>query len=405
MPDDTKLFILWWNVNRRLSEILKNISPISEQNPDIVFVSETSAGYDAVPNIQGYSKYADQDVRTLNHGGIAFYVKSALVPHIFNVSFHTSYVTFRLNYMPSLVFIGCYIQPENSRYFEANLFSELASFLLLLREKKLIPIMGGDMNCRFGDLNLVNEDNPLLYEKNADLNSNKHGLTYGKDLCAVGNIFPLNHLVYRGKIFDGDFTYFKGEKKSQIDYVFTNKDGLKRIKKFSIHSDNWHLSDHRAVSVELIASRMVNSAFLLKRAKELNYEFQPNRSSIVRHLGSYNIDVFTNFLRENDAIIQNDVLGELSNQNIHGAIKKFDVHLQEAHRVSRKKKRAENQTPTTFMTKANSEFDNYRKSLNGQSDDTPEVALDKYLTARNNVTSNMHSIEHKKWNFLDKIAN
>ena len=48
-------------MNRRLTDILKNISPLSEE-PDVIFVTETAAGYDAVPTIQGYSKYADKGV-------------------------------------------------------------------------------------------------------------------------------------------------------------------------------------------------------------------------------------------------------------------------------------------------------------------------------------------------------
>ena len=96
MPDNAKnISILWWNVDRRLSEIMKNISPISLQKPDIVFATETSAGYDAIPTIEGYEKYADMEIRELNHGGIAFYVRNSLAPHVFNISFNKSYVSFR----------------------------------------------------------------------------------------------------------------------------------------------------------------------------------------------------------------------------------------------------------------------------------------------------------------------
>ena len=253
------------------------------QKPDIIFVTETSAGYDAIPPIKGYEKYADKEIRELNHGGIACYISSVLVPHVFNISFSKTYVSFRLNFMPSFVFIGCYIQPENSKYFHPDMFSGLGGFLVSLREKKLIPVVGGDLNCRFG-VDLLREENRFLYEDNVDVTSNKHGVTYGKDLCKVGDIFPLNHLIYRGKVFDGDFTYFKSNKKSQIDFAYTNEAGLKFIKNFSIDKDHWHLSDHRSISVQISATQMVNSAFLFKRAKELNYEFDPNRSSIVRHL-------------------------------------------------------------------------------------------------------------------------
>ena len=68
-------------MNRRLNDILKNNSPLSDE-PDVIFVTETSAGYDAVPTIQRYTKYADKDVLVLNHGGIAFYVRNTLASHV-----------------------------------------------------------------------------------------------------------------------------------------------------------------------------------------------------------------------------------------------------------------------------------------------------------------------------------
>ena len=101
-------------------------------------------------------------------------------------------------------------------------------------------------------------------------------------------------------MFDGDFTYFKGNKKSQIDFAFTNKLGLKLVENFVIQRENWHLSDHRSIQIEINATGMFNSAFLLKRAKELNYEFDPSRATIVRHLGTYDLDVLNNYLRDND---------------------------------------------------------------------------------------------------------
>ena len=45
-------------------------------------------------------------------------------------------------------------------------------------------------------------------------------------------------------------------------------------------------------------------------------------------------------------------------------------------------------------------FDNYQRSLPGDSVDTPAEAYEKYQKARNNVTSGMCTIEHEKWNKL-----
>ena len=53
-----------------------------------------------------------------------------------------------------------------------------------------------------------------------------------------------------------------------------------------------------------------------------------------------------------------------------------------------------------MMLKANSEFENFRKSLNGQSADTTEEALRKYQLARGNVTSDTYRTENSRWNTL-----
>ena len=368
------------------------------QKPDIVFLTETSAGYDAIPTIGGYEKFADKEIRELNHGGIVCYVRSALAPHVFNIIFNESYVSFRLNFIPTFVFIGCYIQPENSKYFDPDMFGELGALLMTLQERKLNPIMGGDLNCRFGNLNQLREERGLLYGENSDMSSNKHGLTYGKDLCRVGDVFPLNHLVYRGKTFDGDFTYFKASKKSQIDFAYTNKNGLKLVETFAILKDYWHLSDHRPILVKIQAARMFNSGFLLKRAKELNFEFDPNRPTIVRHLGDYDLDVLSNYLRSNEVVVQSDVLSEMSKCNINNAVIKLDTHLHDALRVAKKKKTiTTNNVPKLAMEKANEEFDNYQKSLRGESVDSVEEAWKKYQLSRKSVTSSMHDVEHNKW--------
>ena len=386
-------------MNRRLNEILRNTSPLSEE-PDVIFVTETAVGYEAIPTIRGYNKYADKDVQVLNHGGIAFYIRRKLAPHVFNVDFKTCYVSFRLNFVPTLVFIGCYIQPENSKYFDPDMFSELGSFLISLREKKLAPIMGGDLNCRFGDLNQLMEGQGMLYENNADPTTNKHGRTYGKDLCTVGDIFPLNHLKYRSRVFAGDFTYFKGGKKSQIDFIFTNKAGLRSVKDFDIGSCDWHLSDHRSTSITITTSKMLNSAFIFRRAKELNYDFQPNRSTITRHLGEYDHELFEKYLKDNELIIETEILDELRQCNIDKATIKLDLRLQEAHRVSKKKALVPTNAASIYMEEANHAFENYQKSLAGNFIDTPDEAYEKYQKARNKVTSGMCAIEHDKWKKL-----
>ena len=122
---------------------------------------------------------------------------------------------------------------------------------------------------------------------------------------------------------------------------------------------------------------MVNSAFVFRRAKELNYEFQPNRSTITRHLGEYNTELFEKYLKDNEFIIESEVIDELRQCNIDRATLKLDLRLQEAHRVSKKKIRASDNAAKVYMEEANLEFDNYQNSLAGNSTDTTDEAHEK----------------------------
>ena len=157
--------------------------------------------------------------------------------------------------------------------------------------------MGGDVNCRFGDLNVTLGDEALIYEMNVDLISNKHGLAYGKDMCTIGGIFPLNHLVYKNKAFKGGFTYFKANNKSQLDYIYSNKEGLKFIKNVMLtRIIGIYLIIYQSV-LRLSQQKIVSCSFVLKRAKELNLEFNPHQVPIVRNKSTYDFNSFNHSIR------------------------------------------------------------------------------------------------------------
>ena len=87
-----KIFL--WNVNRRLDVILKRHSPIQVCTPKLKFLLESSMGYDILPSIKNYAKFADQNVRTLDYGGIVAYVENSLAPHVFDVKYNTCFISF-----------------------------------------------------------------------------------------------------------------------------------------------------------------------------------------------------------------------------------------------------------------------------------------------------------------------
>ena len=394
------LKILFWNVNRRLGTILKNISPFSERKPDLFFASEISVGYEAINNYAGYTKFADETIRERNHGGIACYVKNNIASHVFNVTFNLCYISLRLDFAPNYLFIGTYIQPESSSYFEPEMFSHLSTLLISANEKKLIPILGGDINCRYNDLNKLYPELNMHYDANIDDTSNMHGRTYGKDMCQIGEVFPLNHLKYGGKHFPGDFTYIKAQKKSQIDFVYTNKTGVKYIKDFHIHSENWHFSDHKPVEVELSTPVFVNVSHTLIRARELNYEFNPHAVKIIRHTKNYDFDMMSRLIKADKELLENNILTEIQNCSIDGAIKQLHGCLNIVHKKSMLKPNKTKRTAEISMEKANLDYNAYKNSLNEENEDVSEITFAEYQKSRNKITQAMYTSEHLRWKDL-----
>ena len=80
--------MLWWNVDRKLSLVLNfKGSPLHNNSIDLIFVSETCLGIDALPHLDGYKVIADPSIKVCTHGGMAWYVKGYLSNHVSQVTF------------------------------------------------------------------------------------------------------------------------------------------------------------------------------------------------------------------------------------------------------------------------------------------------------------------------------
>ena len=236
----------------------------------MIFISETNLGYDALPSFKEYSVVADPSKKICYYGGIAWYVKNSLAKHMFQVHFNEAYISFRLNIAPKYVFIGVYVQPEGARSFNVNMFADVGAHLAECHERGLIPFIGGDFNSRPGDLKQVNSNSMWNYEPNMDSNTNKHGKTFFRDICCAGDVKPINGMKYYRKTFDNNFTFIRSNGKSQIDFSLTNNEGRKKLKNFNILINDWHVSDHRPIALEVEIEAESDMGCLLKRAIDLN---------------------------------------------------------------------------------------------------------------------------------------
>ena len=371
---------------------------------DLIFISETNLAYDTLPTFDEYTLIADASVKSCSYGGIAWYVKDSIAKHVFHVTHNQAFISFRLDIAPRYLFVGVYIQPEGARHFDTKMFSDLGSLLIDCREKGLIPFIGGDFNSRPGELRQLGNDISWIYADNVDTKSNKHGTTYFRDLCKIGDVKPVNGLKYLGKKMENDFTFLRRNGKSQIDFCLTSTDGRKRIKKFQIVKNDWHLSDHRPINLLVEINVNTNISELIKRAVDLNYvHSNTSENEIFRMRGTFNYDMITNRMTQRKGIIENDINQKLVESDIPGAIDLLDEHVKSAHKGARKKCVHPN-SDTSAMDKTNVAFDKFIKTLSNKDSTEGEIqaALDNYILERKAVTLKIMNLDAKKWNDILK---
>ena len=58
----------------------------------------------------------------------------------------------------------------------------------------------------------------------------------------------VNDLEVGNRVFDGGFTFYKHERKSQSNILLANKKGITSILEFKIHRIGWNPSDHLPIA-------------------------------------------------------------------------------------------------------------------------------------------------------------
>ena len=396
---------MWWNVNKRLSHVLKYDNPLEENELDMFFVSETCLGHGSYPVFKDFTTISDPTVKTCQHGGFAWYVKDSLCSHLIGVTYGSSFVAFSLDMFPHTVFVGVYIKPEGSAFFDPMMFTELGSYIMDCHERNKVVFIGGDFNSRPGDLNEIRTDNLWRYDENVDKNNNSHGRTFFKDFCTTADVMPLNHLNYKNRKFIGDFTYEKAGKNSQIDYVLTDKEGRNLVTQFFVVQNNWFLSDHKPVFISLSLSFSTPASILYKRALELNYDIANPTIKVHRFKGAYDYGKIKDSLVGNhDEIVV--TINEFIEQNdVNAALCYLDSQLQKAHKTPGcRVTPVKPNTNLQSMVKVNDSFNEY-KIVMGDSASTDlqrEAALSKYLHERSSVHYEVLKKESDAWSKVIK---
>ena len=88
----------------------------------------------------------------------------------------------------------------------------------------------------------------LKYLPNVDKIVNDSGKEILK-ICRSFRCFIVNNLQFQNKNFESDFTFYKGNRKSQNDIILANMTALNAIEEFKVHNVIWNPSDHTPISV------------------------------------------------------------------------------------------------------------------------------------------------------------
>ena len=116
--------------------------------------------------------------------------------------------------------MGTYIYPIDSDNFDVSDYGSVIEDIRYWVCKRFHPFICGDFNSRKGDFNALSARSlKWQYNANMDNKVNGHGHLFS-NMCELLQIFPLNHCVYKRTNFEGDYTFSKAGKKSQI---LTNK--------------------------------------------------------------------------------------------------------------------------------------------------------------------------------------
>ena len=158
-----------------------------------------------------------------HRGGIALLIKPGIAKFIKKLDkSYENIISFELEFMTDIVFVGCYITPGDSPYYDAAIFGYIQS-LIKKDEIKTFFIMG-DLNSRVGvPVDLCFDEEKLTYNGCEDITVNGNGRNI-LQLCGDTKLAVVNNLKYGEKHFKSQLSFRKKSRWiSEPDLLLTSK--------------------------------------------------------------------------------------------------------------------------------------------------------------------------------------
>ena len=244
-------------------------------------------------SVPGFKVFSNPSRLGEHRGGIIMRLKQALVKFVRNVDMSVEgQIWVKFWCFPNINFGGVYIPPEDSIYYDVNLFGNLESKLVMERS----VVVMGDFNARIAKPPIVNAPSePYYYEGIKDFTINNHGKLL-RDLCVNNDVVTANHLSINSVQMGGNLSNRKGKEwVSEIDLCLVKNISLRSLRYLDIKQD-MKGSDHAPLTMEMDLTEFacVPTSMLAERAQDLGQSFH---KPIMRH---YNKSISHNLVNKSD---------------------------------------------------------------------------------------------------------
>ena len=369
---------------------------------DIVFLSETHANVTSLETVPTFQSFGDPSFPHFQkHGGQVVYVNSVYAQYINDLRFTKCTISFSISVIPDTFFMGVYVYPPSSSNHKDTDFAIVIDEIDYWMSKGYTPYIGGDFNSRIGDIGVIAEKSlKWKFEDNIDKgeNGNKSSFT---DMCEVMNILPLNHCIYKKKTFAGGHTYFKGGKKSEIDFIVTNNVGRRNVEDFTMVTEGWHFSDHIPLDLKSRLNYDISALSLLLRSKSLIKQTMPQRNNILKTFKKdFDFNAAKNILKDNATNISSDCASLSADFIVH----RLHAEMGDAIGKTMKKnpRRDTIEPDKSAMNECDECFRKYLNELSKGNDDVLPDLYKKYQEKRSKLNAELFSNFDRKYkNVID----
>ena len=264
--------------------------------------------------------------------------------------------------------INLYIPPVDSVYYDEQYIQLLCSEFMDSDEHKIPMMAMGDTNTRLGDLNSIEQQHQ--YSINPDQVINENGKHLREMLFNTTSALPVNHLINETSKFDGGFTFSRNNKRSQIDWCFSNSYQMQQLNEFVIERNGPDISDHKPIVAEMNVNGEKSLDAILAAARELNETLQNHSKIPVICKNNTDLECLDNLLK-----IEVDKC-DLTTMNSNDISQFLVTHIHRYGKVAK--------TPPTQRTEMNDVYGPYHQEAES-------------------VVEKIERHDTEKWNFFKRV--